>query len=36
MFFLIKKFFDDDKKSYLYYIFLVSNQNFTAENIKTF
>ena len=33
--FLNKKNFDDDKQSYLYDKFFVSNQNFTTEHDKT-
>ena len=33
MCFLIKKKFDDDKKCYLYDRILVSNRNFTTENV---
>ena len=33
--FFNKKTFDDDKKSYLYDKFFVSNQNFTTEDVKT-
>ena len=32
--FFIKKNSDDDKKSYLFDRFFVSNQNFTTENVK--
>ena len=33
MCFLIENNFDDDKKSHLYDRFLVSNRNFTTENV---
>ena len=35
MCFLLKFFFDDDKKNYLYDRFFKSNRNFTTVHIKT-